>query len=268
MKAFINHFSFEFRAGIRNKQLLLMNYLFPLGMYFLLGMIMTQIDPTFKENLIPVMVTISILAATLLGIPDPLVNARENGIFRSYKINGIPALSILAIPALTTIVHLIIVASIITATAPLLFGAPLPANWFNFIITFFGMAFACSGISILIGVISKTSRITILWSQLIFVPSMLLGGLMLPFDFLPPFIGQIGLLLPTPHAMNSFTGLSIGETLPAWGSLLVLFTSGLLAFTLAYFLFSWDSRNSKKEGRNLLGLLVLLPNIISILLFI
>ncbi|MCJ7695902.1 MAG: hypothetical protein MUO40_10810, partial [Anaerolineaceae bacterium] len=87
-------------------------------------------------------------------------------------------------------------------------------------------------------------------------------------DFLPPFIGQIGLLLPTPHAMNSFTGLSIGETLPAWGSLLVLLTSGLLAFTLAYFLFSWDSRNSKNEGRNLLGLLILLPNIISILLFI
>jgi hypothetical protein len=26
MNAFIHHFSFEFRAGIRNKQLLLMNY--------------------------------------------------------------------------------------------------------------------------------------------------------------------------------------------------------------------------------------------------
>ena len=31
MSAFVNHFSFEFRTGIRDKTLLLMNYLFPLG---------------------------------------------------------------------------------------------------------------------------------------------------------------------------------------------------------------------------------------------
>ena len=31
MNAFVNHFLFEFRTGIRNKTLLLMNYLFPPG---------------------------------------------------------------------------------------------------------------------------------------------------------------------------------------------------------------------------------------------
>jgi len=31
MTALLNHFLFEFRTGIRNKQLLFMNYLFPLA---------------------------------------------------------------------------------------------------------------------------------------------------------------------------------------------------------------------------------------------
>jgi len=97
MNAFIHHFSFEFRTGIRNKQLLLMNYLFPLGFYLMMGFIMAEINPLFREDIIPAMVVFAILAATLLGIPDPLVNARENGVFRSYKINGIPAISILTI---------------------------------------------------------------------------------------------------------------------------------------------------------------------------
>ena len=102
MNAFIHHFLFEFRTGIRNKNLLLLNYLFPLGFYLLMGFVMVEINPLFQENIIPAMVIFAVLSATMLGIPDPLVNARENGIFRSYKINGIPALSILIIPALTT----------------------------------------------------------------------------------------------------------------------------------------------------------------------
>ncbi len=80
MKAFIHHFKFEFLAGIRNKQLLLLNYLFPLGFYLMLGFIMVEINPPFRENVVPAMVIFGILSATLLGIPDPLVNARENGI--------------------------------------------------------------------------------------------------------------------------------------------------------------------------------------------
>ena len=40
MTAFVNHFLFEFRTGIRNKQLLLMNYLFPLGFFLMMGFVM------------------------------------------------------------------------------------------------------------------------------------------------------------------------------------------------------------------------------------
>ena len=94
MTAFTNHFSLEFRTGIRNKTLLLMNYLFPVGFYLMMGFVMPAINPTFRAMIIPSMVVFAILAATMLGLPDPLVNARETGIFRSYKINGIPSLSI------------------------------------------------------------------------------------------------------------------------------------------------------------------------------
>jgi len=94
MTAFTNHFSFEFRTGIRNKTLLMMNYLFPLGFYLLMGFVMPEINPFFLETLIPAMVVFAILAATLLGVPDPLVNAREAGIFRSYKIRGTSHLDI------------------------------------------------------------------------------------------------------------------------------------------------------------------------------
>jgi ABC-2 type transport system permease protein len=269
MNAFLHHFTFEFRTGIRNKQLLLMNYLFPLGFYLMMGFIMAEINPLFREDIIPAMIVFGILAATLLGIPDPLVNARENGVFRSYKINGVPSISILVIPALTTILHLVIVAAIITVTAPMLFDAPLPVNWLNFVLIFVALAFACAGLSVLIGVISPSSRMTVLWSQLIFVPSMLLGGLMLPYSMLPEIAGKFAQLLPATQAMNAFNGLAMGKeaAFSPWGSVIMLTVSGLLAFGLAVFLFSWDSRNTARRGSSWLALLVLLPYVIGIFLF-
>lgn len=268
MNAFIHHFVFEFLTGVRNKQSLLMSYLFPLGFYLMMGAIMAEINPLFREDIIPAMVVFSILAATLLGIPDPLVNARENGIFRSYKINGIPSISILTIPALTTILHLVIVTTLITVTAPLFFAAPAPVNWLNYGLIFVAMAFACAGLSVLIGVISPSSRMTVLWSQLVFVPSMLLGGLMLPYSMLPAVAQKFAQLLPATQAMNAFNGLAMGKmaAFSPWASVSMLLSSGVLAFGLAVYLFSWDRRNTARRGSPLLALLVLLPYVVGIFL--
>jgi len=267
MNAFLHHFSFEFRTGIRNKTLLMMNYLFPLGFYLMMGFIMGAINPLFQEDIIPAMTIFGVLAATLLGIPDPLVNARENGIFRSYKINGVPSFSILAIPAITTMMHLLIMTAIITVSAPLLFHSLVPVNWVNFVFVFVVSAFACAGISVLIGVISPSSRMTVLFSQLIFVPSMILGGLMLPYNMLPAAAGKFAQLLPATQAMNAFKGLAMGKVadFSAWGSLIALLVSGLIAFVLAAFLFRWDSHNTARKGHPLMALLVLLPFVVGIL---
>ena len=268
MSAFTTHFNFEFRTGIRNKNLLLMNYLFPLSFYLMMGFIMSEINPFFGESMIPAMITFAILAATLLGLPDPLVNARETGIFRSYKINGVPASSILLIPGATTGLHMAIVSLIIIITAPILFDAKLPSNGLYFFITMVALSIAFSGLGILIGVVSPSSRMTVLYSQAIFVPSMILGGLMLPFSMLPEAARTIAQLLPATQAMNAFNGLAMGATADfnPYASLLMLTASGILAFALALYLFSWDSKNSKRRGHPALALLALLPYLIGILL--
>jgi ABC-2 type transport system permease protein len=268
MNAFANHFAFEFRTGIRNKNLLLMNYLFPLGLYLMMSLIMPGINPFFRDAIIPAMVTFGILASTLLGIPDPLVNARDGGIFRSYKINGVPAASILLIPALSTILHILVVAVVITVTGQILFDALMPVNLPLFALVVLGLAVACSGLGILIGVISPSSRLTVLWSQAIFLPSMIIGGIMIPYSMLPAVAGKAALLLPATHAMNAFNGLAMEgrADFSPWGSVITLFVGGITTFLLAWYLFRWDSRNAERRGHPALALLALLPYAIWLLL--
>jgi ABC-2 type transport system permease protein len=267
MSAFVNHFTFEFKTGLRNSSSMLMNYLFPLGFYAMMGLVMTQINPGFQDVLIPAMGLVAIMASTLLGLPGPLVESREAGIFRSFKVNGVPAFSILVIPTLTTIFHALIAVAIIAVTAAPLFGGPAPASWINFALVTLLSVFAFGTIGSLIGVVSNGARATVLWSQLIFLPSMLLGGLMMPFDLLPESVRKFAALLPTTHAMQAYLGLAYGQATQFDPVLSagILLTSGLIALGLAVYLFNWDSSNSTRRGHPLMALLVLVPYVVGML---
>jgi ABC-2 type transport system permease protein len=268
MTAFATHFSFEFRSGVRNRTLLMLNYLFPLGFYLLAGSLLTSLTPTFRESLIPSMVFFAVLTSTMIGLPEPIVKAREAGIFRSYKIHGIPQLSILIIPALTTLLHMTIVAIIVVVTAPLLFQASLPTDMLAFVLSFVLMVLACAGLGLLLGVVMPDSRATTLMGQVIFLPSMLIGGLMFPAEQLPPALGKVALLLPSTHAMNLYNTFVRGlpSTLnPLW-SAGALFAGAALAFGLAIYLFNWDSHNRTRRGHPVLALLALLPYAVTVVL--
>ena len=268
MKAFVSHFSFEFRTGLRDRSLLLMNYLFPLAFYVIVTLLMTQLNPSFRPNVIPAMVGFVTLTSLILGLPNPLVSAREAGIFRSYRVNGVPALSVILIPALTTAVHAVIAAVVVTFTAPIFFQAPPPANWGGFVIFLMLTVFVMAGLGMLIGVISANTRITILWSQLIFLPSIMIGGLMIPRSMLTGVLARIGALSPTTYSMEIYDALARSESFDAkvLFSLIILLAVGFLSFALSSYLFSWDSQNTTRRGSSWLALLVLVPLVIGMVL--
>jgi ABC-2 type transport system permease protein len=270
MTAFVHHFMYDFRTGLRDKSLLLMNYLFPLGFYVLMGLLMTGLNPTFAPTMIPAMILVAMMACTLLGLPNPVVESRESGIFRSFKINGVPALSIIAIPVLSSFVHMLLVSIIITVTAGPFFKASLPVNWGYFVLILVVTAFTFASLGMLIGVVSPNSRAIVLFSQSIFLPSMVLGGLMVPSSMLPPALYRVSLLLPTSYAMNAWRGLAFGMT-PTFDSrwaVLILLSGGLIAFALAIYLFTWDSKNKQSGHSPLLGLLSLVPYVLGTILLV
>jgi ABC-2 type transport system permease protein len=268
MTAFSNHFQFEFKTGLRNPAAMLMNYLLPLGFYAAMGLVMVAINPGYKDLLLPSMIVFAIMSGNILGLPNPLVDAREAGIFRSFKINGVPAVSILSVPALSTMIHGLLTSIIIAVTAVPLFDAAKPENWLAIAVVTLLTAFTFSTLGMLIGVVSSSSRAVILWSQLIYLPSILLGGMMIPLKDMPESVRMISGLLPSTYSMEAFFGFGYQRetTIDPWLSMLVLLTSGILAFALAVYLFSWDSRNQTRKGSPLLALLVLLPYLAAILI--
>lgn len=251
MTAFVHHLRYDFYNGLRDRSLLLMNYLFPLTLFVMLGALLGDINPTFHETMIPAMIVIAVMTSTLLGMPNPIVSSREAGVFRSFKISGVPAGSLLSIPVLSSLLHMVLISLIITLAAVPLFKANLPIHWGYFVLIGLLAIFAMAGLGILIGVISSNSRTTILISQLFFVPSMMLSGMVMPTSTLPANIQPVAMLLPATHVMNAWRALAFGQPTavnPFW-SMLVLLAGGLVAFGMAVFLFQWDSHN-QQPGRS------------------
>jgi ABC-2 type transport system permease protein len=266
MTAFTNHFLFEFKAGLRNSAAMLVNYLLPLAFYAAMGFVMVEINPGFTELLLPSMVVFAIMSSTILGLPNPLVENREAGIYRSFKINGVPAMSILTIPTISTIFHSMIVSAIIMLTAAPIFDADPVESWSAFILITLLTAFTFGTLGMLIGVVSTSARSVVLWSQLIYLPSILLGGMMIPLEIMPETVRAFSGLIPSTYVMQAFFGFAYHQetVIDPWLAVGVLIASGILALGLSIYLFNWDSNNQTRRASAWFGLLILLPYLAAI----
>lgn len=204
MKAIINHLEFEFKSVVRDKSLLLMNYLFPLVFYFMMAIIMPNMNRDFNKSMVQGMIVFTIMVSTLLGMPNPIVSSREKGIYRSYKIYGVDLKSVLFIPVITTAIHITIVSLIIIVTSVTIFNSPMPQNYLGFITSYVIILFAFLGLGTLIGVCSPNSKVTILLAQFVFLPSMMLGGIMMPTKTLSKSIQKISNILPATHSIIKY----------------------------------------------------------------
>ncbi len=184
------------KTGLRDSNQLLMNYL-PAGALRLDGPGTSDQDQSTVrgDHGAPALVIFAALASTLLGLPGLLVELREAGIYRSYRINGVPCHGDPAGAGADDAAPTHFVGVIIVVSGSAFFDA-VSIHWGAFVLITLLVVFCCTGLGSLIGVISGDSRAVVLFTQLIFLPSMLLGGLMMPLDILPKSVLPFSLLLP------------------------------------------------------------------------
>ncbi|NBC30116.1 MAG: ABC transporter permease [Spirochaetes bacterium] len=265
MSGYAHHFTFDFKAGVRDTTNMLMNYLFPVGFFIMIGLFMPSINPAFLEIMIPGLIVFAIMSGTLMTIPATLIDQRTAGILRSYRVNGVPSAAVITIPVVSALVHMLLVSVLLTVAGSLLFGATLPQNcgWFVLVIVLATLALAT--LSALIGVVAPSSRAGTLLAQLVFVPSVLLGGLMVPPELLPAEIARGASVLPATQAMRGFSSLAMEGGAAGFADaapLVVLAVSIVLNLILCRALFEWNARAS--GARRFMALLALVPFLVSV----
>ena len=264
MKAFLHHLSYDFKTGIRDKGKLLMYYLLPLVFFAFMGALMTAVNPLFKDLMLASMIMFAVMSSALLFIPTSLIRERETGVFRSYRINGVPSASILTVPIVSTAFHMAVVAVIICLAGPALFGGVPPSNIPGFIAGGILSYLVFAGIGTLIGVAAANDGVSVMISQCLYIPSIILGGLMMPASVLPAGLKRIALLFPASHTMRAFEALGTAGSPFPWREVVLLAASVVINFGLAGLLFQWDSRARQPSRKAWGALLAVVPFAIAV----
>jgi len=185
MKAFLKHLLVQLKMDIRERGTLMTYYLVPLIFYFVMGAVFSSTNPLSRQTLSATMVIFSVTMGAVMGIPAPIVKMRETGVLRAYLVCGIPGWAVLFIHSLSAFLHLLIVSIIIFITAPLFFGAAYPKSFPAYFLALFILLFSSIAIGIFIGVAARSQSVGMMFSQAIFLPTVMLSGIMFPAAMLP-----------------------------------------------------------------------------------
>lgn len=205
MSAFGKHLKIQFKLDFRNKGTLLVFYIIPLAFYAVMGAVFSSIMPQMKQTLGAAMIIFAVTMGAVLGIPPSLVQMRESGTLRAYRVSGVPGYAVLLAASASAFLHLCIVSLVIYLTAPILFGAGTANALGAYLATLIPLILANIALGNMIGVLSKSQSMATILSQAVFLPSLLLSGIMFPADMLPDAFQTLGQLFPASHAMRSFT---------------------------------------------------------------
>jgi ABC-type multidrug transport system, permease component len=210
MKAFTTHLGIQLRLDMRDKGTLLTFYIIPLIFYAVMGTVFSSIMPEAKEALAASMTIFAVTMGAVLGLPPAMVSMRESGTLRAYRVCGVPGWSVLLAGASSALIHLAAVSLVIALSAPLLFGAGVPANLPAYIATLLLLIIVSIVIGLLVGVCAKTHPAAAILSQAVFLPSLLLSGIMFPAEMLPEPLLWLGKGFPASHAMQAFREWAYG----------------------------------------------------------
>ena len=196
MNSFFYSVALQWRLDIRSKSLLVTCYIVPLIFFLLMGGIFTSVMPEMGNTLIQSMIVMSVSMGAFIGFPPLLIETYGSDIKKIYKANGAPIYLGLVTMYLSAFVHLMISCMIIVLLAPILFKASLPTQLPIFLLSLTIYIIVSLSIGCILGLTLKNQAKLTMLAQLVFLPSIMLSGIMFPISLLPDFLQVIGHVFP------------------------------------------------------------------------
>lgn len=196
MRAFLYGVFLQWKLDMRSKTLLITCYIVPLLFFAVMGGIFTSVMPQAKDTLIQSMTVFGVTMGALIGLPPSLVEIYSTDIKKVYKANGVPLYLGLVLTNISAYIHLFIMSVVLYFAAPLAFNAEIPDNPGRYFISLAVFIAVSLSIASIIGLAVKDQAKTSMVSIIIFLPSILLSGIMFPIDLLPKAFQTAGKIFP------------------------------------------------------------------------
>jgi ABC-2 type transport system permease protein len=148
------------------------------------------------------MTVFAVSMAAFLGTPASVMELFGSDAKKAYRVGNIPLWVIVLNYYISAFIHIFIVSIAIYITAPIFFKADYPQNILIYFLLLAFFILVCIGIGIVIGLFAKKTSTATMLGQIVFLPSILLGGIMFDASMLPSALNKINQILPATQAFK------------------------------------------------------------------
>lgn len=205
MKALFYGIALQFKLDIRSRGMFITCYLVPLVFFLFMGGIFTSIDENATKTLISSMTIFTITMSALTGFPPALAEIYGTDVKKIYKANGAPIWFGVISQFISSFIHTFIVCLIIFAISPLVFKADLPADLLRYFLSLIALLATTLAIGCIFGLLIKQQAKLTMAAMIIFLPSVMLSGIMFSADLLPEFMQYAAYVFPATIAFKAMT---------------------------------------------------------------
>ena len=231
------------RQSLRSRTAILWNLAFPLLWLFVFGFIFGRGNPDTVTVLMPGLFTITTISGSFFGVSYLMVNERETGILRRYRVTPVTAATLTianAVRALATLSVSLLVQGLV---AWLVFHVRVTGSLMSLAAMLLLGATAFVPLGLFVGSVAQDMKSAPAISNLIFFPMMFVSGAAVPFFMLPEWLQVTGRLLPATYLVEGLQGVIVrGEGLvELQGVVAVLLLTTAIGAALNGMLFRWES---------------------------
>ena len=250
----LHQFRFDLLAFLRNRQARFFTLVLPVLFLVIFaslfhGQTVKVAGGTIDTSVyyVPGIITLGIIAAAFVNLVISVTAQRESGTLKRRRATPVPAASIIAGRALTSVVVALGIAALLLVIGWLIYRASVPgrtAPALAVTVIVGAVSFCCMGFALASVIRDQDAAQPI--TQAVMLPLYFISGVFIAVSVLPHWLVDIADVFPVRHLaaalLTAYNPYTTGAGF-AWGDLLIVALWGIAGLAIALWRFSWVPLN-------------------------
>lgn len=216
MKTFRTMLKTELKLSLRGMDMFIFAICMPLVVLIILGIIYGNkpafdgAEFTFLEQSFGALITISICAGGVMGLPLVVSDYRSKKILKRFQVTPISPTMILLVQVVIYTLYSITSLLLVYLAATIFFDFKFNGSWLHFFIGYILVMLSMFSIGMMVGGIAPNVKSASIIASILYFPMLIFSGATLPYEVMPEALQKVSDILPLTQGIKILKSTSLG----------------------------------------------------------
>ena len=218
MKSFNTMLKTELKLSLRGMDMVIFSICMPIVVLVAIGVIYGNkpafegANYTFLEQSFGAITSIAICAGGVMGLPLVVSDYRSKHILKRFKVTPVDPIVILLVEVTIYVLYSLVSMISLFLVAKLFIKFNMQGNILNFILGWLLVMISMFSIGIMVGGISKDSKIAGVIASVLYFPMLIFSGATIPYEVMPNIMKNIVDVFPLTQGIKILKSAILGQS--------------------------------------------------------